>query len=103
MVEHRLRGGRTDPMMTLNAPRGVTSIGGANVYAAKLATGGSCWMSDGGHGERFTHFLPESLEPQPSTVRNSPARRTTDNKLLTCRYPCPPNRVSEVCIVLGGL
>lgn len=29
---------RTHPMMTLNAPSGVTRIGGANVYAAKLAT-----------------------------------------------------------------
>jgi len=28
----------THPMMTLNDPSGVTSMGGANVYAAKLAT-----------------------------------------------------------------
>ena len=28
------------PMSTLSAPSGVTNIGGANVYAAKLATGG---------------------------------------------------------------
>jgi hypothetical protein len=28
----------TDPMRTLKAPNGVTNIGGANVYAAKLAT-----------------------------------------------------------------
>ena len=29
----------TNPISTLSAPNGVTSIGGANVYAAKLATG----------------------------------------------------------------
>lgn len=28
------------PISTLSAPSGVTNIGGANVYAAKLATGG---------------------------------------------------------------
>jgi hypothetical protein len=28
----------THPMRTLNAPSGVTNIGGANEYAAKLAT-----------------------------------------------------------------
>lgn len=28
----------TDPMSTLRAPSGVTRIGGANAYAAKLAT-----------------------------------------------------------------
>jgi len=27
-----------DPMITLRAPRGVTRMGGANVYAAKFAT-----------------------------------------------------------------
>ena len=29
---------KTYPIITLRAPRGVTSIGGAKVYAAKFAT-----------------------------------------------------------------
>jgi len=33
--------GRAHPISTLSAPSGVTNIGGANVYAAKLATGGN--------------------------------------------------------------
>jgi hypothetical protein len=57
--------GLTYPMMTLSAPRGVTRIGGAKVYAAKLATAGWSDTSYGAIGGAY--FLLQPLNGYIST------------------------------------
>lgn len=75
-------------MMTLDAPSGVTRIGGANVYAAKLATVRGIPF----RGSRFNvstgslaHFLPSQLNIRPMSNKQKEVRKERTN-----RYAGPP-------------
>ena len=78
------------PISTLSAPNGVTNIGGANVYAAKLATGITV---------RLLARFGSSDIPSPITTTYHCQLRgleTPKGRSLTCYYSRPPDWILEV-------
>lgn len=68
---------KTHPMITLSAPRGVTSIGGAKVYAAKFATTQRCHTLESeceeADGHTFANdYLSNAIRPAVCTPKNAP-------------------------------
>ena len=82
-------------MMTLNEPKGVTSIGGAKEYAAKFATGdeGVILRNLYSKNENETHIRPAPLAAHQRQVRRRSARNDRQDRLTYC-HPCPPDRIS---------
>lgn len=78
------------PISTLSAPSGVTNIGGANVYAAKLATGGMVSVLN---SVRFGYRAFADDHCIWLSVERS---RDAKGRPLTCYYPCPPDWILEV-------
>lgn len=64
----------TDPIKTLRAPSGVTRIGGAKAYAAKLAT-----------------------SPMTTGQCEQVGKRAEDGRGRTCDDAGPPNGTLEIC------
>jgi hypothetical protein len=78
-----------DPTITLEAPRGVMRIGGAKVYAAKLATKGSGWLR-----------IEDSINRTLTFPENNWNEIVQDCVILTKEKPThrhahPPHRIQE--------